>query len=138
MRFSFFHSVRFLRLLGVSTLLCCAGTHSLFANALTTEMAKAAATEALPAGAHVSAIEIQPAKLVINGKFEAAQVIVTARLASGDSADVTRLAALSIEGGIAEVSPTGQIKPLRNGAGAVRAEIAGQSATAPVEVKEMQ
>ena len=130
--------MRFLRLLGFSAFLSCSGTHALFANALTTEMAKTPATEALPAGARVSAIEIQPAKIVINGKFEAAQVIVTARLASGDSADVTRMAALSIEGGIAEVSPTGQIKPLRNGAGALRAEIAGQRATASVEVAEMQ
>ena len=52
----------------------------------------------------------------VRGRYEAAQVIVTARLATGDSADVTRIASLQLDGGVAEVSRLGRVTPVRNGA----------------------
>jgi hypothetical protein len=119
-------------------ILCTLLPISIWANALTNEAPKAPAPEALPPGAQVAAIEIQPAKVVLTGKYEAAQLVVTAKLASGDSVDVTRFAKALVEGEIAEVSATGQIKPLKNGAGSVRVELAGQTAAVPVEVVEMK
>ena len=60
------------------------GSAPLFANALSPEtMAKPPAVEALPAGAQVVSLDVQPAKIVINGKYEAAQIVVIAKLASG-------------------------------------------------------
>ncbi len=111
---------------------------ALCANVLAPEMAKKPAPESLPAGTHIASLDVQPAKLVLTGKYEAAQLVVTARLASGDTADVTRIAKLQLEGGVAEVTPTGQVKPLKNGTGALRAEIGGQTASIPVEVVEMK
>src|SRR5205809_2733286 len=108
------------------------------ASALTNESPKPPVAEALPPGAQVAAIEIQPAKVVLTGKYESAQLVVTAKLASGDSTDVTRIAKLLVEGEIAEVSATGQVKPLKNGAGSLRVELAGQTAAVPVEVVEMK
>jgi hypothetical protein len=109
---------------------------SLFANALTTEMTKAAVPESLPAGAKIIGLDVQPAKIILHGRYEAAQIIVTARLASGESADVTRMAKLQLDGGIAEVTPLGQVKPLSNGTGTLRVEIAGQQASTPVLVAD--
>lgn len=111
---------------------------SLFANALTPEMAKAPIPETLPAGAQVVSLDVQPAKVVINGHYEAAQLVVTAKLASGDVVDVTRLAKLQAAGAVAEVTPLGQVKPLAGGAGSVRIDLGGKSATVPVEVTNMK
>ncbi|HEY3899552.1 MAG TPA: DUF1549 domain-containing protein [Chthoniobacter sp.] len=113
------------------------GSASTWANALTPEMSKTPAPEALPAGANIVALEMQPTKVELSGKYEAAQLIVTARLASGDSIDVTRLAKLDIDGGVAAVSPSGQVTPVHNGTGALHAEIAGKSASAPVLVADI-
>ena len=100
-------------------------------------MAKAPVPEALPAGAQVAALEIQPAKIALSGKYEAAQVIVTARLTTGDTVDVTRLAKLQITGDAAEITPTGQVKPLHNGSGALQAELAGKIGSAAVLVADI-
>src|ERR1700677_1676609 len=78
------------------------GGASLWANALTPEMAKTPAQETLPAGAKVASLDIQPAKVVLTGRYEGAQLLVTAKLASGEVADVTRMAKLNAVGGIAE------------------------------------
>ncbi len=104
------------------------------ANALNAAMEKAPAPETLPASAQVAALDVQPQKVVLNGKYEAAQLVVTAKLASGESADVTRLAKITATGEVAAVSPTGQVKPLKNGAGALQIEIGGKTAALPVEV----
>jgi hypothetical protein len=114
-------------------------TSSARANALSPEtMAKAPVVEALPAGAQVVSLDVQPAKIVLNGKYEAAQIVVTAKLASGEAADVTRIAKLSVSEGVAEVTPLGQVKPLSNGAGTLRVDLGDKSATAVVEVAQMK
>jgi hypothetical protein len=111
---------------------------SAWANALTPEMAtKTPPPEALPKDAQIAALEVQPQKVALSGKYEAAQLVVTARLASGDTVDVTRLAKLHIDGGVAEVSASGQVTPVHNGNGALRAEIAGKSVSAPVLVADI-
>ena len=99
------------------------------------ETAKAAVPdESLPADPRIVALEVQPAKVVLAGKYEAAQLVVTAKLADGVTADVTRIAVLALEGGVAEVNSKGKVTPLKNGAGAVRVELAGLSASVPMEV----
>jgi len=103
----------------------------LWANAL--EATKPPA-EALPVGAQVVSLDVQPPKVVLSGKYETAQVVVTARLASGDSVDATRLARLQLEGEAATLTPLGQVKPVRNGRATVKAELGGQTVSASVEV----
>jgi hypothetical protein len=121
----------------VLSLLPLFGTASLFANALTPEPAKAPVMEALPAGAQIISLDVQPEKIAIAGKYEAAQIVVTAKLASGELADVTRIAKLVLDGETAEVNASGQVKPLHNGTGSLRVDLAGKSATVPVEVAGM-
>ena len=50
------------------------------------------APEKLPEGAQVVSLVAQPATISLAHKYDYAQLLVTARLASGDSLDVTRLA----------------------------------------------
>src|SRR5207244_13240730 len=47
--------------------------------------------ESLPDGARVVELEIQPSAIKFAGPNDYAQLLVTARLESGDTADVTRL-----------------------------------------------
>ncbi|EDY19020.1 protein of unknown function DUF1549 [Chthoniobacter flavus Ellin428] len=111
---------------------------SAWANALTPEMmTKAPVKEGLPPDAQVTALEVQPPKVTLSGKYEAAQLVITARLATGDTVDVTRLAKVQLDGGVAEVSPTGQVTSVHNGTGLLHAEIAGKSVTAPVLVADI-
>src|SRR5438046_484572 len=63
--------------------------------------------EALPAGAKVVALEVTPAAIKLNGNFDSAQLLVTAKLASGDTADVTRLAVYKFGSKLGEISATG-------------------------------
>ncbi len=112
-------------------------TVSVRANAITVDMTKPAAPETLPPGAQIVGLDVQPAKVALSGKYAAAQLVITAKLADGSVADVTRLAKLQLDGGVAEVTPLGQVKSLRNGSGALRIAIAGKTAAAPVEVADI-
>jgi hypothetical protein len=90
--------------------------------------------EALPSGASVISLEIKPATVKLNGKFDSAQLLVTARLSTGDTADVTRLASYKLGSKFGEVSAVGQVLPLKNGKGDLLVSLAGKSAKVPVEV----
>src|SRR5437867_3810336 len=59
------------------------------------------AAETMPKQKIVS-LQVEPAKIVLGGKFAAAQVLVTAKLQSGEVADVTRFATLRLGGDCAE------------------------------------
>ncbi|MCE9611805.1 MAG: DUF1549 domain-containing protein [Chthoniobacter sp.] len=100
----------------------------------TPEMTKVVTPEALPSGAQVVGLEVQPAKVVLAGRYEGAQVVVTAKLADGSTADVTRLAGYRLSGDCVEVSKSGRVAVRTNGAGSVAIEVAGQKVVVPVEV----
>lgn len=121
--------------LPIAALLALSGPVAL-ANAL--ETAKKPVPEMLPAGAQIASLDVQPAKVVLSGKYESAQLVITALLATGEVADVTRMAKLQMTGDLAEVSAAGRVQPLKNGATSLRIEIAGKSATVPVEVAGIQ
>ena len=98
------------------------------------EMAKAAVPEALPPGAQIASLEVQPAQVVLAGKYEGAQLVVTAKLADGTTADVTRLAGYQLSGECAEISKSGRIAARGNGVASLAIEVAGKKAVVPVEV----
>ena len=85
----------------------------------------------------IASLVIQPERVVIDGIFECAQVLVTAKLANGESADVTRLAGLKLAGDVASVAPNGRVTPLKNGSAQIEVTVAGQKATVPVEVRNV-
>ncbi len=93
----------------------------------------ASAAEAMPKQKIVS-LTIEPAKVLLGGKFDAAQVLVTAKLQSGDVTDVTRLATLRLGGDCAEISKSGHLDARKNGTATLSAELSGQKVSASVEV----
>ncbi len=121
----------FLRLTAATLLLC---SHA-FANAVT--MAPVEAPEALPKDATIVSLEVVPSAVKLHGKYEYAQILVTAKLASGDSVDVTRLAKIHAAGGLVNVSETGHVEPKQNGLGELKIEAGGQSASIPVDVSAL-
>jgi WD40 repeat protein/mono/diheme cytochrome c family protein len=90
--------------------------------------------ESLPKGAKITALEIQPTAVRFGQRNEYVQLLVSARLESGETLDATRLAKFSIGPGLTEISPRGVLRPLRNGSGKLAATLAGKTVEAPVEV----
>jgi len=90
--------------------------------------------EALPPGAKIVSLEIAPATVKLHGCFDAVQLLVTAKLANGDTVDVTRLATYAVAAPSAAITATGQIAPLATGKTSLTATVAGKSAQAALEV----
>src|SRR5439155_15406674 len=55
------------------------------------------APEALPDGARIASLEVQPGRLKFASPNDYAQLLVTARLESGDMVDVTRLVKFAVK-----------------------------------------
>src|SRR6516164_6830516 len=70
--------------------------------------------EQLPAGAKVVRLEAQPATITLRNPCEYRQLLVTARLASGDKLDVTRLVRVETDTGPAVVSPREIVRPQKD------------------------
>jgi len=90
--------------------------------------------ESLPEGVRVTSLEIQPAELKFSSRNDYAQLLVTAHLDSGDTADVTRLVKFSVKPSLAEISSTGLMTPLTNGSGKLMVSLAGKSAEARLAI----
>ncbi len=102
-------------------------------SAFAVEAAKPDAPEP-PIAAPVAELVVEPSQIQLEGPFESAQLIVTAKLATGDTADATRFAKVSVIGGIAAVSPSGHVTPVQNGSGKIEIEVQGKRASIPVSV----
>ena len=90
--------------------------------------------EQLPAGAQVVALEVQPDAIRLGSRNEYVQLLATARLASGDAVDVTRLASFKISSRKAEVTRGGRLIPKANGKEQLKVTFAGRMASVPVEI----
>ena len=95
----------------------------------------AAKAESLPQGATLAALEIQPPKIELVNRFDYVQVVVTGKLSSGDSLDVTRMATLSLSAPIAEISPGGMITPKADGKAVLKLALNDKTVDVPVEVR---
>lgn len=105
----------------------------LWGNALMPAESKPALPESLPAGAQIESLDVQPPKIVLTGKYESAQIVVTATLASGETVDATRLAKYHPQA-VAKVSEAGRATPLLNGSAPLLIEVGGRQASATIEV----
>jgi WD40 repeat protein len=90
--------------------------------------------ESLAEGARVAALEIQPRQIRFSSRNDYAQLLVIARLESGDTADVTRMVKFTIKPSLAEVSSTGLLTPRTNGAGTISVSLAGKSSEIPLAI----
>ena len=91
------------------------------------------AQEKLPTGAKLTRLEAFPAEIGLKHVYDYRQVLVTGVLENGDRVDVTRLVSVE-KPAVADVSPTGVVRPLADGQGAIRFRLADQTLTLPVTV----
>jgi hypothetical protein len=94
-------------------------------------------SETLPEGVRVVGLEVQPAQLRFSSRNDYAQLLVTAKLDSGDTADVTRMAKFTIKPSLAEVTPRGILRPLTNGNAKLMISFSGKSTEVPLAIGGM-
>ncbi|HEX4609179.1 MAG TPA: DUF1549 domain-containing protein [Urbifossiella sp.] len=95
------------------------------------------AAETLPPGAVVAALEARPSAVSLDGPFQYAQVLVTARLESGEVIDATRFAAFALPTGLVTQS-NGQVRPVADGTGEIAISLGGKTIKVPVTVRNVR
>src|SRR5262249_2657475 len=93
--------------------------------------------ESLPDGAEVVSLEVQPAAIKLSSPNEYAQILVTAKLASGDSVDGTRMVLCAARPPVAQIFPRGVVEPIKDGTGRLFIFLGKRTVEAPVEVSGM-
>ncbi|MCB1237198.1 MAG: DUF1549 domain-containing protein, partial [Verrucomicrobiae bacterium] len=90
--------------------------------------------EELAKNRKIAALEISPASVVLDSPQAYNQLLATAKLDSGDGADLTRLVKWSLDKPVAAVNAGGTAKPLAEGEATLTATYEGVTATAKVTV----
>ncbi|MEK6238968.1 MAG: DUF1553 domain-containing protein, partial [Planctomycetales bacterium] len=88
----------------------------------------------IPQGRKLVGLEITPSVVRLNNPFEAAQLLVTGKLDSGDLVDLTRGVIPQGAEKLVDVAQDGQVRPLQNGRGELIVSHGGQVAKAAVEI----
>jgi WD40 repeat protein/mono/diheme cytochrome c family protein len=96
---------------------------------------EAVETEVLPKGTKIVGLMTEPATIKLGEKFGYNQVLVTAKLDTGDLIDVTRMVETNLSSPIVSVSRSGQIRPLADGKATIRFSLIGQKVDLPVVVE---
>jgi hypothetical protein len=91
----------------------------------------AAAQEKLPDGAKVTKLDVRAAKVELTGPFAYAQLVVTATLDNGETADVTRLATYELPKGLAQTA--GLVRAAADAAGDIKVAVGGQQVLVPAK-----
>lgn len=89
--------------------------------------------ESLPAEATVAGLEVRPTSVEFASRFDYSQLVVTAKLSTGETVDATRLVK-SAAPNVARISPTGVVRPTGDGSGEIRLTLGEKSVTIPVKV----
>jgi hypothetical protein len=92
------------------------------------------AQEKLPPGVSITAIEAIPSVIDLKSPFEYRQLLISAKLATGESIDVTRMAQLTAPSNLIKLSPTGQVRPLADGEGQLKISMDGKEAVVALKV----
>ncbi len=92
------------------------------------------ATESIPDGRRVTAIEVFPSAVEIADRYRYRQILVTGVLDSGERVDLTRLAELTDANGLVSVSAQGIVRPRKGGEGAIAISFGDHRASVPVKV----
>ncbi|MFM8633217.1 MAG: DUF1549 domain-containing protein, partial [Planctomycetia bacterium] len=92
-----------------------------------------------PAPTGITAIEVEPSQLVLDGPFAAVQLVCTGRLADGRRLDLTRSVSFTNDGDadvmkLVSIGPGGLVRPLADGAARLRVSHGAVSANVDVRV----
>ena len=95
--------------------------------------AEPAPGEALPPGAKVTALAVQPESIAFTGPYASTQLLVTATLESGEKIDVTRQAKFAAPDSL-KVSATGSVRPVKAGTGSIAVTLGAMTAKVETSV----
>ena len=95
---------------------------------------EAVAKELLPEGASVERLSVEPGSIRLRSPFETVQLVVSAKMNSGETIDVTRMVDSESTSKLVEVSTSGLVRPRGDGEGAIKISLAGQSISVPLLV----
>ena len=95
---------------------------------------EAVETETLPKGAVLAALEVQPREIRLSSKFSYVQLLVTGKLATGETIDATRMVEPKLSADVAVVSRSGLVRPKSDGKATLTLSVAGKSVEVPVVV----
>ena len=98
---------------------------------------EAVETETLPRGGVLAALEVQPREIQLSNKFSYVQLMVTGKLATGETIDATRMVEPKLSADIAMVSRSGLVRPRSDGKATLALSVAGKSIEVPVIVLGM-
>jgi len=93
--------------------------------------------ETLPAGLKVVAIEAKPATVELSHKFDYRQLLISGKLESGETVDLTRMAQASSPGSAVSVSNDGLLRAKADGSEEITFSYGGHSAKAAAKVSGM-
>src|SRR5687767_2066254 len=113
--------------------LCWVTALALTAIALTVRGEDASA-EKLPEGLSVVAIEARPAAVELKHKFDYRQLLISGKLATGETVDLTRMAKPSNTGEAASVSSDGLVRAAKDGESKITYAYGRHSVDIPVKV----
>lgn len=95
-------------------------------------------TEQLPQEAKVARLEVLPSSISLTTPFSYSQVLVTATLENGDRVDATRMAQAAAGSDTVTISPTGVVRPTKDGTGEITFTLGGHSVAVPVTVSGLE
>jgi WD40 repeat protein/mono/diheme cytochrome c family protein len=104
------------------------------ATAVVPRQEEAVEPEQLPKGTSVESLAVKPEKVELHSPFDYAQLVVSARLNTGETIDVSRMVKAEAAGDLVAVSASGLVRPKADGQGVVNLAIGGQSIGVPVTV----
>ncbi|MCA9230531.1 MAG: DUF1549 domain-containing protein [Planctomycetales bacterium] len=90
--------------------------------------------EQLPDGTSIVGLEIEPSSVVLDNRFDTVQLVVTAKLGSGDTIDVTRIATRELSADVVGISPRGLIRPKLNGQARLQLTVGEHTAVLPIDI----
>ena len=91
-------------------------------------------TEVLPKNAELVGLDVQPREIRLSNRFAYAQLLVTGKLASGETIDVTRMVEPGFSADIATCSRSGLVRPTADGKATLALSLAGKSVDVAVVV----
>jgi hypothetical protein len=101
-------------------------------------MPAATAQEGLPAGMKVIRVEAEPAVVALRHPYDYRQILLTGQLQTGERVDLTRMAQVEADAKLVKITPNGLIRPVGDGSGTVKYQVAGHSVTVPVNVSGLK
>jgi len=102
--------------------------------ALSLPVKSAESPEQVPAGLKVVSVEFYPAKIELKHRFDYRQLLITGRLETGETVDLTRLAKLAAAPKSTAVSPNGTVRPIADGEEQLTFTFESHSINVPVVV----